>query len=778
MRKIKITALLCLTVLLGSCTHGEIIRDGNVTEDEAAMISVSLTGARMGSGAKTKGLTEAEEEKINNIHVMVFDMNGAIVTNIHFDSYAGGLKVPTYSGNDRTIYVFANGDAHTDIDKDLGKVTKLSDLDNIKVENGLHDLHRTKGLLMYGKAVADIHPGVSTAIPAIKLSHLSVKVTLKIVDNTPADQSVQILGWDVVDVPVKGYLNERTGDDGVDINTSSDFFSTDGKYPFETINDIEKSATQSVYLFANRRGGRENKALPTDASKRYPGMAVNDRDHRGKAWYAPKRATYIQIYAIHRTVTGTEQVAAKIYLGEDNNSNYDIVRGNHYTFTVTVNGLDDINIDSNVDHVSGGMSVDHGTNLVMDAHPDFRPIRILASKGFATIEILDENNNAYGDPKFSATWLKVSPLNLMHHQVKQVGTGGDWQQPGDVGDFVRGKYIPHKTVRATLADKGGWNSIPSGKEDDDSMAFDDATYRMCYKITDIPFTNAALSTAQILCVYADEYISDMEGTRAAKVKVTYFKGATEQEAKVFTITQRGPMTIFDMNSADAGLARLNSDGSPSAGVKYKFVIEQFEEATMTMNPGIDLSVQNTNSMQWGFNGVDLYSGLDKFRNGYFLTAQSVYMDVTRSDNEPIGFGSSLRSKYGNGRTGGSGVIPNYGGGSHSGAPYYYPTATNNIYHPIYKSSAARYCHEKNRDINGDGIIDASETKWYLPSQHELVMLWLGNADLLPDGFYWSATQGNVLRGPTISWTMNLRFGEMDGFSDKTFSRRVRCVREL
>ena len=30
-------------------------------------------------------------------------------------------------------------------------------------------------------------------------------------------------------------------------------------------------------------------------------------------------------------------------------------------------------------------------------------------------------------------------------------------------------------------------------------------------------------------------------------------------------------------------------------------------------------------------------------------------------------------------------------------PYYYPDPAADIYHPIYKSSAGRYCHEKNRD---------------------------------------------------------------------------------
>ncbi|MDA6986844.1 hypothetical protein OSM86_23085, partial [Escherichia coli] len=87
-----------------------------------------------------------------------------------------------------------------------------------------------------------------------------------------------------------------------------------------------------------------------------------------------------------------------------NHSDYNIRRGHHYTFTVTVNGLNEIKIDSNVDFLVGDFLVDHGDNLTMDAHPDFRPMRIQAPKGTATMEILDSQGRTYDDPSgFDAT---------------------------------------------------------------------------------------------------------------------------------------------------------------------------------------------------------------------------------------------------------------------------------------------------------------------------------------------------------------------------------------
>ena len=146
-------------------------------------------------------------------------------------------------------------------------------------------------------------------------------------------------------------------------------------------------------------------------------------------------------------------------------------------------GVFDFKVDSNVDYVLGELLVDHGDNLTMDAHPDFRPMRIHAPKGKVIMEILDNSGRAYNDPDFDATWLKISPLDLMWHQVKQSPPNDEWQQQAEPESrMVRPKYIPHKSVRAKLQAQGiaGWNAIPGGQEDDDAMTFANATYRMCY----------------------------------------------------------------------------------------------------------------------------------------------------------------------------------------------------------------------------------------------------------------------------------------------------------
>ena len=792
MKKIAITLL--TVVMFSSCVKEKLLDNGgSVEEGNPALVSLKIDMAAMGGAPKTRAMTPEQEKKIENLRVLIFNSEGNIVTNKKYTGDPGtSLDIKTYSGNNRKIYIVANTVQAQD-----DRLAQVSTIDALQAEITTPEeldfgLGGTKSLMMTGKLEGvNIQPGTgNTLTTPIQLHFFSAKLTLIVRDATVPDEQVTLLGWDIVDVPQKIYIFPNRADHPLDVNNNDNWLSTSANYPFETGADAKEGKVE-LYLPENRRGGRVSRSLPDNSDDRYPGMAFGDNDDRGKRWFAPKRATHIVIQAMHKTADETKQVTAYIYLGADSHSNYNLERGNHYTFTVTVNGLRDIRIDTNVDYVVGDFRVDHGTNLAMDSHPDFRPMRIHAPGGKVTMEVLDASGKGHDEIGYAPpSWVKISPLNLMYHQVKQPAPNDYWQQDaGSAGSFVRAKYIPHKSYRnanPTSANASWWTEAinrpdgGNGQTDDDVMAFADATHRMCYAITDIGFTGESAVTNKTLCVYADEFFNE-GGIREAKIRFRFYKEGGNSDApeeKIFTVTQQGYLALFDESKPDAGLQRLNEDGTPSGGGPKKFVFESIEEVTLSMNPGIDPKVQMTMTMQWGFTNISLYNGADKHRNGYFLTANAVYNDVTRVNNEPTGFGetsTSYRPMYGNNQSGGKGVIPNYRGTTVG--PYYQPKATDVIYHPIYKSSAARYCHEKNRDLNGDGVIDASETKWYLPSQQELQMAWIaGLQGSFNANTYWSAT--GDMAGE--SWYM---FFVRDGgcteaFYDNTERRSVRCVRDL
>lgn len=733
-------------LLLSGCMRDEFDTT-RVEEGIAARVSLrvllpdmdgAVSAGNTRTSANTRAVDAAVENRLDSLRVLVFNSSGQIVTNRKYTAQSDGslssLQIDTWSGNNLTFCFVAN--SRDDLDNRLAVVTSYNDLREFMVTAsslnfGLSD---TGALIMTAIVEnVNVQPGSGTISDPVQLQFLAAKLTLTVTDATPDGHAVTILGWDVQDVPARSYLFPDSKDANPAPEGGADkeeyWLTTASDYPFEV--EQNKSASQTLYLFENRRGGRVARSLPGTA-ERYPDMALDDTDHRGKAWFKPQRATAVVINAIHRTGTQSELIKAYIYLGNDNHSDYNIIRGNHYTFNITVYGIDDIKIDTNVDSKAGDFFVDYSDNLRMDAHPDFRVLRMHAAGGTGTMEILDSQGRTYADPSFDATWLKISPLNLMYHQVKQPSSpANDWQQASNPeSKLVRPKYIPHKSVRAKLTQEGidGWNAIPNGQEDDDVMSLTDATYRMCYKITDLPFGNTSTVTNQTLYVYADDY-PVRDGFRSATVRFSFYKDGgdpNQPEIRNFTISQDGYLSFYtDDNNQYAGLYILNQDGT-SSDVKQRMVLERYPEYRMTMNPGIDPSVQNINSMQWGFAHYKVYvsNNHDKFRNGRYVTTESVYIDLRRVDNEPDNFGvnpDSYRRMFGNGLDGSLAAIPAYTGRT-SGAPYYLPDPTARIYHPIYKTSAARYCHEKNRDLNGNGILEPSEIHWYMPSQNELLLM--------------------------------------------------------
>lgn len=796
-------------LLLSGCMRDEFDTT-RVEEGIAARVSLrvllpdmdgAVSAGNTRTSANTRAVDAAVENRLDSLRVLVFNSSGQIVTNRKYTAQSDGslssLQIDIWSGNNLTFCFVAN--SRDDLDNRLAVVTSYNDLREFMVTAsslnfGLSD---TEALIMTAIVEnVNVQPGSDTISDPIQLQFLAAKLTLTVTDATPDRHAVTILGWDVQDVPARSYLFPDSKDANPAPEGGADkeeyWLTTASDYPFEVVRN--KSASQTLYLFENRRGERVARSLPGNPDERYPDMALDDTDHRGKAWFKPQRATAVVINAIHRAGTQSELIKAYIYLGNDNHSDYNIIRGNHYTFNITVYGINDIKIDTNVDSKAGDFFVDYSDNLRMDAHPDFRVLRMHAAGGTGTMEILDSQGRTYGDPSFDATWLKISPLNLMYHQVKQSSSpANDWQQASNPeSKLVRPKYIPHKSVREKLTQQGidGWNAIPAGKEDDNEMSFADATYRMCYKITDLPFGNSSTVTNQTLYVYADDF-PVRDGHRTATVRFSFYKDGGnpgQPEVRNFVISQDGYLSFYtDDNHQYAGLYILNQDGT-SSDVKQRMVLERYPEYRMTMNPGIDPSVQNINSMQWGFAYQKIYvsNNFDKFRNGRFVTTESVYKDLTRVDNEPGNFGvnpDSYRRMFGNGLNGNLAAIPAYNGRT-SGAPYYLPEPTANIYHPIYKTSAARYCHEKNRDLNGNGILEPSEIHWYMPSQNELLLM----AISLPQSEYQFAGNNALMSSTELEErymshvTVSMKDSYPFAYSNRQFKESqtfaVRCCRVL
>lgn len=194
-------------------------------------------------------------------------------------------------------------------------------------------------------------------------------------------------------------------------------------------------------------------------------------------------------------------------------------------------------------------------------------------------------------------------------------------------------------------------------------------------------------------------------------------------------------------------------------------------------------------MQWG--PYDL-SGTT-MGDGYSNTLKGVYTSDTGSE-----YFKTYLPKYGSNTSGwsitnngkiaeGSGVTITTTGGPDFNLPDY--QNSKGAYNAIYNSTAARYCHEKNRDMNGDGQIDNDETFWYLPSEQEMQLFWTYHEALnLYTDYYWSSTEADTNNAYAFSMqnspaSPHLTYNGVPQPTSKTTASgqkfpRVRCVRRV
>ena len=169
------------------------------------------------------------------------------------------------------------------MDSQLAAVTSYDDLREFMVSaSGLNfGLSDTEALVMTAIVEnVNVQPGPSTISNPVQLQFLAAKLTLTVTDETPAGQKVTIHRMGCEDVPARSYLfpDSKDANPAPEAGTDKDeyWLTTTTDYPFE--DKQAKTASQTLYLFENRRGGRIAKALPDNPDEQYPNMALNDTD--------------------------------------------------------------------------------------------------------------------------------------------------------------------------------------------------------------------------------------------------------------------------------------------------------------------------------------------------------------------------------------------------------------------------------------------------------------------------------------------------------------------
>lgn len=699
MKTIIRMAMLGISLLIyASCVEDEIYSDSGVVEGEPALISLSLDESEPTEiTARTTGT--GLDDQVKYVHILIFEANGGnlLKTKTYVPNYDGSaIRLNTTSGSS-IIYVVANLSSAYAV-SGLGAsyfddIASLSGFKSTMAKTGLITGFNESLLVMSGKSDAmNITPGLNNPA-SISLNRLSSKILVNVVKAMPATDRLDLFSWEVLNVPAYSYVDNGINDavaQRPEAPADSNYFrSPIQKFANVTLSNNRQASQGIFYVFENRKG----KVSSVTSQKK-------------RASLAPKRATSILIKGRYADPSGVKDISYLVHLGKDSLTDYNVDRNYKYTYTLTVKSANEYSTHVEVSKQDSRVNVNplfafDINEPTLDAHYDWRPIRLRSSVGFARVEVVDASTEL--------------PTSALDKQWLKLSVSASWPTIAQIALTPSLALLQKQTVSLT-------------------------------------------PTGSMLYAYADEMFNGIQpitSPRKLKLKVTYtpsldiqnLDNADSSYVFIKEITQK-PILLF----GNLGLKQPNIAGIYNVDTSI-FGMESQEEAFMKLG-FTGPSAVGLKILPWGFRGIQkqpvISSSPDYYRrNGMLSTMDLVWKTpFLMYDQSLAEFGSMPIS------------------GS---------------FDPIYNTYAARYCFEKNRDVNQDGVIAGDEIKWFLPSRGEQVIAWIGkralaktDADSL-NVSGWSSTENGVANA------LNLNYS--DGGTGGTFikndsKQHIRCVRRM
>lgn len=853
MRKIiRYTAMLAAGMMLfGGCTFDERL---TASFKEGVPVNVVL-GYEV---AREIPLTRAEQEPeyenaVDNIYIFVFDASGnrvwttvdadddtrlaffsrtqqgeSGIENYHPWDGTGNLttgsvrfSVPSVQG--ATIVGIANltapgtGTAFEVTEDDMDKITTLDELESFVMYMPNHSVERNALFMMTGYAVdgsgntsidiAGSEGGDTELGCSIQLTRVDAKVVVNVTsrpgDATWSNFSFEPKTWRVMRVPAQTYLlpydeaNGKTEEGPWKDNTGShwDYSGQDAKYfdsqerPFEQMTDKEVDNTQYYtggsfifYMPENRKRFRQEitetgpagYALREESDQepvenRKPGQNYANGDFT----YADPNSTYLLLtgYLSYTMADGTvvnTDARYIVHLGycSGNPNDYDTKRNGKYTYYITVTGADDLIVE-----------------VTSDNNEERRP-------GYEGDVVYSSNKIFYLDSHYDRCLLEIHPSDVtdeMTWSVKTpfttgVHTVGDKTYKG-VEDFRWIKFTINKKkgIRhgqyATYSGDNQYNSdwyptSPDISQAKDLMDIDQLiAYLKLVKAEDetMSYLVADGTTDGHICITAfiDEnlyYYDPINDRLQQNPQPQLWHQCVDREDRMLhIIVPDEDLTGGEYYSPDGNTSLVTS--------LYSFV----QKSIRTVFDASNTQLQTA----WGLESV--MEGEDNGYNGR-LPVGDVRAAVSNPDYNSNGRANSLLWMEGKRWNDVIKITERYGLNS----------AFNN---------AAYACLLRNRDLDGDGRVDAEEVRWYLAAIDQLTDIFLGewaldeasrlypydpaNGDMPPTGkVYWHYTSSSPdpeqNNNPNVLWAeegaSRGNYGSSSGINGQYYA--YRCVRNL
>lgn len=656
------------------------------------------------------------------------------------------LNVTLRVGTDQTLYIVALGKKVT-VASNLMEVRTIKELENLQLDyvdnrNGLYYSRITneseipyagaaKGISVNktgnsdnGEIVYGTPDGFSGGIEVKRLvSRITLKHKFDVTENT-------LEGMRLLKVPTKLCINPASADKDVIDNIPMADLESDNAFG-DADKDTDGFFTSQWYVAQNKQGTisdivseRDRYRKVTDGSGKAPEAGTNI-----EAWSYSKSDR--KLYTVHQ-----------IYVGNNNTNNFDVEINSYYDLRTIINSVDlndgrirsytavqKVYLSSSSYPTSSGSgtgTITGKTNVYFDAHYGWRPVIIYAQGRKVTVGIYKDAQCTQLANMNSATenWLQLSAYPNYTEVVRN----------------------------------GGANVLTNQIE-----------------------TNIFVPTRFKLYLYADEYITDENGvitdpefdrnkvynaatnylpTNFVSERTLYVKVTTEDITAEGTSQKReGKYTIKQKQGHYVGLFGGEiENGQYTEGL----IIDAFNEN----NFQIDDEIATAFYMYSGYynvmtnyvwkEGEDPETNYRSFMNG----KQATFNLATNPKNYVVNNGQES-------------IIP----------PMRKINGNIDLYqYNYYNSFQARFCHDLNRDKNGNGVIDylpddpeKNEFEWYLPSTYQAFGILTSAGTIIYDVPNALALERNATLA--TGWMME-GGGWYSSNTGKNSWKWVRCVRDI
>ncbi|MCI1640811.1 MAG: fimbrial protein, partial [Bacteroidales bacterium] len=708
-----------------------------------------------------------DEQRIYNLYVFVFDPNGDKIYAKWYDdsslmdsqsqvTYAnddcwyvdnssdpvtGVIKLRTSSGTGYKIYAISN------IDSDIINVSPERLGTDIQTENDLlnfkatllQDITSRNGYFpMSGKVegVTVTENNISTPNDnPLYLKRMDAKIRFIFkADTETADargqhlKSFTPMQWKVVNIPRSVYamsyadrgISDSAGHDAG--TTTDDFFSSN----FVNFEDFP-SLTQSEFSFYMPENRRSPKMAPETYRQRNLQVkdsetGVNETDSEGNREfeYADDLSSYVLVTGkVEMDLTDDSagqtlgaNVQYLIHLGNfDTNeggsiSDFNVDRNTSYTYTITVSSVNNIRVEvetettENQPGATGDVTIAKEEIMLCDAHYVSKTISFHAANIREDLTWYVRTPFCDGGPEtVNGEELPTSlDYKWVHFRINKKDDSGNYFEE------KRRAYTP----TAFVENSDGTNNDGS-MDIIQLMAYikqQKEKYNISPSASDFDNTDEVMGGPKIsVTAFVDEYYYD-ENPITGIASPDLWKEFTNQPDRYLHI-------MCDSNFSKDQESRVTGS------------VVTIEQKSIQTIFNTDLS--NTSlSTAWGVERTDEYQDLWRYNESSDATgAPDVTPYEDRGNNDLFNGRLNSAKEWG--------LCPSWSSTFETGkkwSDYMDVEVANDV--PILKENyeKLRYsCMARNRDNNGNGVIDKDEVRWYMASIRQLIGLWIG-ADIL------------------------------------------------